>query len=211
MKQNSTVLGLSIAAIFAITVIAISATPTAMAKSDANGQPDLVATLTAFDGSSSDPKGKAMFWFDNDSNPTAVRYQIVLNKIDVNGNDGKGLESELEKVHIHYAPNGVHNAMHLYNILGPADDLDDGKTAGNTLSGVWDEADVWSNWDVPGMPTHHSSKPLNAIVAHHPDWNGNTILENLCSGNTDVNIHLHGDVPYIRGIIETNSNTCSEL
>ena len=100
MKQNSKVLGLSIAAIFAITVIAISATPNAMAKSDANGQPDLVATLTASDGSSSDPKGKAMFWFDDDSDPTSVRYQIVLNKIDVNDNKGKGLSEELEKIHI---------------------------------------------------------------------------------------------------------------
>lgn len=206
MKQNSTVLGLSIAAIFAITVIAISATPTAMAKSDANGQPDLVATLTASDGSSSDPKGKAMFWFDDDSDPTSMRYQIVLNKIDVNGNEGKGLGEELEKVHIHYAPGGVHQAMHLYNILGPADDLDNGKTVGNTLSGVWDDADVWLNWSDPGMPIHHSSKPLTAL-----NPNGNTILENLCTGNTDVNIHLHGDVSYIRGVIETNSDACSEL
>lgn len=200
MKQNSTVLGLSIAAIFAITVIAISATPTAMAKSDANGQPDLIATLTASDGFSSDPKGKAMFWFDDDSDPTSVRYQIVLNKIDVNDNEGKGLGEELEKVHIHYAPDGIHNAMHLYNILGPADDLDDGKIAGNVLSGVWDEADI------PVPYTHHTSKPLTAL-----NPNGNTILENLCTGNTDVNVHLHGDVPYIRGIIETNSDACSEL
>ena len=200
MKQNSTVLGLSIAAIFAITVIAISATPTAMAKSDANGQPDLVATLTASDGSSSDPKGKAMFWFDDDSDPTSVRYQIVLNKIDVNGNEGKGLGEELEKVHIHYAPGGDHKAMHLYNILGTADDLDDGKITGNVLSGVWDEADI------PIPYGHHTSKPLTAV-----NPNGNTILENLCTGNTDVNIHLHGDVPYIRGIIETNSDACSEL
>lgn len=206
MKQNNTVLGLSVAAIFAISVIAISAMPTAMAKSDANGQPDLVAILTASDGSSSDPKGKAMFWFDDDSNPTSIRYQVVLNQIDVTDNRGKGLGESLEKVHIHYAPNGVHQPMHLYNILGPADDLDDGKIAGNTLSGVWDEADVWSNWDEPGMPMHHSSKPLTGV-----NPNGNTILENLCTENTDVNIHLHGDVPYIRGIITANSDACSNL
>ncbi|WP_148702611.1 hypothetical protein [Nitrosopumilus piranensis] len=206
MKQSNTVFGLSIGAIFAISVITISVMPTAMAKSDATGQPDLIAILTAIDGSSSDPKGKAMFWFDDDSNPTSIRYQIVLNKIDVSGNDGKGLTESLEKVHVHYAPEGVHNAMHLYNVLGPADDINDGKTAGNTLSGVWDEADVWPNWDEHGMPMHHSSKPLTAV-----NPNGNTILKNLCTGNTDVNVHLHGDVPYIRGIIETNSDACTNL
>jgi hypothetical protein len=108
MKRNNHVLGLSIAAIFTIPVIAASAMPTALAKSDAKGQPDLIATLTDFDGSVSDAKGKAMFWFDDDSDPTSIRYQIVLNKIDVNGNPGKGLDELLTKIHIHYAPNGQH-------------------------------------------------------------------------------------------------------
>ena len=204
MKRNNTVLGLSIAAVLTLSVIAISVMPTAMAKQDANGQPDLVAKLTSFDGSSSDAKGKAMFWFDDDSNPTSIRYQIVLNKMDVNDNSGKGLDELLTKVHIHFAPNGVHQAMHLYNILGPADDLDDGKIAGNTLSGVWDAADIDEDWMVH---MHHSSKPLTAM-----NPNGNTILENLCTGNTDVNIHTDvGASGAIRGIIEANSNTCTIL
>ena len=206
MKRNNTVLGLSIAAILTISVIAISAMPTAMAKPDANGQPDLVAKLTSFDGSSSDAKGKAMFWFDDDSNPTSIRYQIVLNKIDVNNNSGKGLDELLTKVHIHFAPNGEHKTMHLYNILGPADDLDDGKIAGNTLSGVWDAADISPHWMMPDH-VHHSSKPLTAM-----NPNGNTILENLCTGNTDVNIHTDvGASGAIRGIIEANSNACTIL
>ena len=163
-----------------------------------------MATLTGFDGSVSDAKGKAMFWFDDDSNPTSVRYQIVLNKIDVNDNSGKGLDELLTKVHIHYAPNGQHHGMHLYNILVTADDLDDGKIAGNTLSGVWDAADVDDDWMTH---MHHSSKPLTAMSP-----NGNTILENLCTGNTDVNIHTDaGGSGAIRGIIESNSNTCENL
>jgi len=204
MKYNNTVLGLSIATIVTISVIAISAMPTAMAKPDANGQPDLVAKLISFDGSSSDAKGKAMFWFDDDSNPTSIRYQIILNKIDVNDNSGKGLDELLTKVHIHFAPNGEHQAMHLYNILGPADDLDDGEIAGNTLSGVWDAADIDDDW-MENM--HHSSKPLTAM-----NPNGNTILENLCTGNTDVNIHTDvGASGAIRGVIEANSNACTIL
>ena len=206
MKCNNTVLGLSIAAILAISVIAISAIPIAMAKPDAKGQPDLVANLSGFDGSSSDAKGKAMFWFDDDSNPTSIRYQIVLNKIDVNDNPGVGLDELLTKVHVHYAPDGVHQPMHIYNILGPADDLDDGKIAGNTLSGVWDAADIDADWMEPGH-IHHSSKPLTAM-----NPNGNTILENLCNGNTDVNIHTDvGQGGAIRGVIEANSNACSNL
>ncbi len=163
----------------------------------------MVATLTGVSGS--DAKGKAMFWFDDDSDPTAIRYQVVLNKIDVNDNPGKGLDELLTKVHIHYAPNGVHMGMHLYNILGPADDLDDGKIAGNTLSGVWDEADVWEHWM---HHMHHSSKPLDAV-----NPNGNTILENLCTGNTDVNIHTdaYPAAGSIRGIIEANSDACADL
>ena len=43
MKHNNSILGLSVAVILAISVIAISEMPIAMAKKDANGQPGLVA------------------------------------------------------------------------------------------------------------------------------------------------------------------------
>ena len=206
MKHSNAVLGLSIAAILTLSVIAISTMPIAMAKPDGNGKPDLVAKLVGFDGSSSDAKGKAMFWFDDDSNPTTIRYQIVLNKLDVNDNPGKGLDELLTKVHIHFAPNGEHTPMHLYNILGPADDIDDGKISGNALSGVWDAADISPHWMMPDH-IHHSSKPLTSM-----NPNGNTILENLCTGNTDVNIHTDANASgSIRGIIEVNSDACSNL
>ena len=81
MKHNNIFLGMSVAVFFAVSASIVSAMPADMAKPDANGQPDLIATLTGFSGSSSDAKGKAMFWFDDDSNPTSVRYQIVLNKL----------------------------------------------------------------------------------------------------------------------------------
>ncbi len=195
MKQNSTVLGLSIAAIFAISIIAISATPTAMAKSDANGQPDLVATLTA--EGSNDAKGKALFWFNDDA--SELRYKIVLNKVDVgsNGQDknaGEGLEYYVTKLHIHAAPGGVHTPMHLFNIIGPADDSDL-KIAGHTFSGIWDDDDA------PGVAEHghHQTKTLSSQIGA------------LCTGNTDVNVHLSGSDEFIRGIIKVNSDTCSKL
>ena len=198
MKQNSTVLGLSIAAIFAITVIAISATPTAMAKSDVNGQPDLVATLTA--EGSNDAQGKALFWFNDDA--SELRYKIVLNKVDVGsvgddgtGNDknsGKGLAYYVTKLHIHAAPGGVHSGEHLLNVVGPADDADLNIT-GHTFSGIWDDTDM--THDHHG----HNSKTLTSQITA------------LCNGDTDVNVHLSDSGEFIRGIIETNSDACSEL
>lgn len=206
MTQNYTAFGLSVAAILAVSLSIISVMPEVMANPNANGKPDLIAKLVSFDGSTSDAKGKAMFWFDDQSDPASIRYQIVLNKIDVNNNSGKGLDELLTKVHIHYAPNGVHDGMHLYNILGPSDDLDDGKITGNVLSGVWDEEDVDDDW-MEAEHMHHSSKPLSAI-----NPNGNTILKNLCTGNTDVNIHTDvGASGAIRGVIVANSDACKNL
>jgi hypothetical protein len=195
MKQNSTVLGLSIAVIFAITIIAISATPTVMAKSDTNGQPDLVAILIA--EGSNDAKGKALFWFNDDA--SELRYKIVLNKVDVgsNGQDknaGEGLEYYVTKLHIHAAPGGVHTPMHLFNIIGPADDSDL-KIAGHTFSGIWDDDDA------PGVAEHvpHQTKTLSSQIGA------------LCTGNTDVNVHLNAENEFIRGIINANSDACSDL
>ena len=195
MKQNSTVLGLSIAVIFAITVIAISAVPDALAKPSGNGQPDLIANLTA--EGTNDAKGKAMFWFNDDA--TELRYKIILNKVDVGseGNDknsGKGLEYFVTKLHIHAAPGGVHMGTHLLNIVGPADE-NDLNIAGHTFSGIWDDEDA--TMDHHGMG--HNTKTLTSQV------------EALCNGDTDVNVHLNGSDEFIRGIIETNSNACSEL
>ena len=195
MKQNSTVLGLSIAAIFAITVIAISAVPDALAKPSSNGQPDLIANLTA--EGTNDAKGKAMFWFNDDA--TELRYKIVLNKVDVGSegedkNSGKGLEYYVTKLHIHAAPGGEHTGTHLLNIVDPADE-NDLKVTGHTFSGVWDDADKTPNHGGHG----HNTKTLTSQV------------QALCNGDTDVNVHLDGSDEFIRGIIETNSDTCSEL
>ena len=195
MKRNNTVLGLSIAAIFAITVITISAVPDALAKPSGNGQPDLIANLTA--EGTNDAKGKAMFWFNDDT--TELRYKIVLNKVDVGseGNDknsGKGLAQFVTKLHIHAAPGGDHTGTHLLNVVGPADD-DDLKITGHTFSGIWDDGDMTHNHGGHG----HNSKTLTSQVGV------------LCNEETDVNVHLSDSGEFIRGIIETNSDTCSEL
>ncbi len=45
---------------------------------------------------------------------------------------------------------------------------------------------------------HNSKTPTSQVNA-------------LCNGDTDVNVHLSGSDEYIRGIIEKNSDACSEL
>ncbi len=200
MKRNQTLLGLSIAAILTISVVAMSAMPIAIAKPAGNGQPDLVADLVA--EGTNDAKGHAWFWFDNDDDPSELRYQIVLNKVDVgtefNGeeklkdkNDGKGLEYFVEKIHIHYAPDGEHMSEHFLNIVGPNDD-NDLKIAGHTFSGVWDDDDATGHHG-------HASKGFTAK------------LDDVCNEDTDVNIHLSEHEEYIRGQILQNSDACENL
>ena len=114
-KNTQSVLCLSIAVLLVISVTAFADLPNAEAKKDkANDQPDLTAELVA--EATNDAKGHAWFWFDNDSDPSSLKYKIVLNKVDVGsvsedgtGNDknkGKGLEYFVTKLHVHAAPGG---------------------------------------------------------------------------------------------------------
>ena len=197
--KTKTILGLSIATILTISVIAISAVPIAMAKPSGNGQPDLVAELVA--EGTNDAKGHAWFWFDDDEDPSELRYKIVLNKVDIgteyeggeleDKNDGVGLEYHVEKIHIHAAPGGVHDPEHYLNIVGPNDD-NDLKIAGHTFSGVWDDGDA----------TGHHGHATKAFTAK---------LSDVCNEDTDVNIHLSEHDEYIRGQILQNSDACSNL
>lgn len=202
-KDTQSVLSISIAVLLAILVTAFTDMPNAEAKSDkANGQPDLVATLVA--EGTNDAKGHAWFWFDNDSDPTSLKYKVVLNKVDVGSvnsdgkgddkNKGKGLEYFVEKFHVHAAPGGIHSGEHLLNVIGPADD-DDMKINGHVISGIWDDGDETPNHGGHG----HNTKTLTSQV------------EALCIGNTDVNIHLSEHGGFIRGVIDTNSDTCEKL
>ena len=202
-KNTQSVLCLSIAVLLVISVTAFADLPNAEAKKDkANGQPDLIAELVA--EGTNDAKGHAWFWFDNDSDPSSLKYKIVLNKVDVGsvgedgtGNDknkGKGLEYFVTKLHVHAAPGGVHSPEHLLNVIGPNDD-DDMKISGHVISGIWDDDDA------PGKAHHlsHQTKTLTSQIGA------------LCAGNTDVNVHLSEHDEYIRGIIIPNSDACLNL
>ena len=171
-KDTQSVLGISIAILFAISVTAFTDSPDAEAKSDkANGQPDLVATLVA--EGTNDAKGHAWFWFDNDIDPTLLKYKVVLNKVDVGsvGNDGKGedknkgkgLEYFVEKLHVHAAPGGVHSPEHLLNVIGPTDDSDM-KISGHVISGIWDDGDKTHDHHGHGHNTKTLTSQIEACV-----------------------------------------------
>ena len=201
-KNKQSVLYISVVMLLAITVTAFVGLPSAEAKSDkSNGQPDFVAELVA--EGTNDAKGHAWFWFDNDLDPTSLKYKIVLNKVDVgqvedhtgtDKNKGKGLEYFVEKLHIHAAPGKEHSSEHLLNVIGPDDDRDL-IINGHIISGIWDDDDA------PGQ-AHHASHQTKALTNQ---------IEPLCAGETDVNVHLNGENQFIRGLINPNSETCSNL
>jgi len=207
-KNFYSVIGISIVALLTISVISISEIPIAMAKPVATGQPDFIAIIDTPNnpGHHNGEKGRAMFWVDaedKDDENMQIAYKIVLNKIDVgeigsygtgqDGNKGKGLVHYLWKLHIHPAPDEVHDATkHYFNIVGPADD-DDLKISGNTLQGIWDKAD-WSELE---NEDHESNPPVE-------------IIAEMCSEDMDINVHTETHLQ-VRGQIIPNSNFCESF
>lgn len=209
--KTKTILGISIAAIFAISVLSISGIQDTFAtKPVASDKPDFVAKFDSLydpDGEYNGQSFTAHFWVDGEGDDMKIAYKVVLNKIDVgeyletlpnkgqDGNKGKGLTHFLEKLHVHPAPGGVHDAsIHHFNIVGPADD-DDLKIAGNTLTGVWDKDDY-----------------QNLLNDDHESVPPNTVIEEICSEDTDINVHLQDESGeshlQIRGQLIPNSNFC---
>ena len=209
--NSKKILGISIAAILAISAVSLSALPEAFAKNDFAGKPDFVAVIDTpanphhYNGE----KGLAMFWVDADSmeDPDMrIAYKIILQKIDVGettvdedptkqvGNDknsGKGLATYLWKLHIHPAPDGVHDASkHYLNIVGPTDD-DELKIAGHTLTGVWDKDD----WQDLGNDLHESNDPVEVIAE-------------MCSSDIDINVHSEVHHTQVRGQLIPTSDFC---
>jgi hypothetical protein len=188
--------GISIAVILSISIVAMGVIPQAIADED---EPDLIAILEPIDDASEKGKGKAFFWINEDQ---SLSYSIVLNHVKLPGDSekgnapddkGKNAWDEVEAIHVHRAPGGVHDPEHLLNIIGPADD-DDMKIAGQTVHGLWDSDDD------PGAPPMqlHQTKEITEV------------LGDICDEQTDVNVHLH-PAGYLRGQIYQNSDACEEL
>jgi len=210
-QTKKTLLGISIAVLFTISVIAIADIPLAQAKNDEKGKPDFVAILNQTSPEGEDEftgeKGRAMFWVNGEGDNMEITYKMIFNKIDVgeiaedgtgqDGNDGKGLSHYLWKLHLHPAPGGVHSGeYHHLNIIGPNDDADV-KIRGNTVSGIWDKSDYDNRKDLPN-DKHETVAPA-------------TVIDQMCAGETDVNMHTNEHDLQIRGIIVPTSNYCDGI
>lgn len=220
-NKRTTLLRLSIGAILAITVFA-NAFQTAEAKPNALRQPDFIAKLneSGLSGSDSDAVGQAQFWFDKDGNgDLTLKYKIMLHKMYFDKDPIGASDEFLEKIHVHFAPGGTHTPMHIFNIMGPDDDTNNRtiiETRGNLIIlGEWDDEDPLACTPTMGH-FEHQSKPFDCVIeednATDVDGNGLTVLENLCSGQTDLNIHSDAYTSgAINGILVPKSNVCNEL
>ncbi|MGD8299422.1 MAG: hypothetical protein PVG43_04215 [Nitrosopumilaceae archaeon] len=201
-------LGISMVAIFTISAITISEMPNAQAKQEGKGKPDFIAIFNQLAPGGEEEftgeKGRAMFWVSGEGDNMEITYKIILNKIDVGeiGNDGtgqdrndkNGLAHYLWKLHVHPAPGGVHDGdYHHLNIIGPNDDSDV-KISGNTISGIWDKSDYDNRTDLPN-DKHETVAP-------------STVFNEMCAGETDVNVHSEVHELQIRGLIVPNSDIC---
>lgn len=226
---------LSITILLAISVVAISEMPEAEAKKDhedknkskdwknlkkyLKGKPDFVAKINT----PNEPEhhngegGVALFWVSGEGDNMKVSYKIFLKKIGIGDIEG-GLGQEpdknrydhyLWKLHVHPAPideNGVpqHDpTVHLFNIVGPTDD-NNMKIKGKMISGKWDKSDAHRT-DLPH--DHHETNALNEVLA-----NGKTPIELMCSGNTDINVHLEeASHLEVRGQLIPTSKFCDSI
>lgn len=208
MRKN-TVFAVSVASFFAITAGLVLNNN---AFADYEEEPDLMAVLEA--GGDYKGKGVAYFWFDDDADPESLRYKIVLNHVKTMGDmeelalggpadpgtKGKKGWDEVHMIHVHYAPDGVHNPNHLLNVYDhmmmsdPKKTDADLKITGQVYHGVWSDEDYFTGFDGDSWSDKLSEN-----------------IENLCNGDVDVNVHLGTHMNYIRGQIYPYSDACSEL
>lgn len=201
-RNKKTVLGLSIAAILAISVVSISTMPNAFAKQEP--QPDFVAKLQGKQQTVPEEKGsghgKAMFWF-TDSGDLAYTIKVSKNLVvSWDGKSSKGNSDEVTKIHLHNNIPGQ-AGPHVLNIFGlpSEDDLDlDVDVNARTFTGIWDDGDA--NDLLPLGPSPNDSIPLSEA------------LDELCKGNLYVNLHSENHGPgALRGQIIPTSDACESL
>ena len=112
MKANI-VFAVTIASFFAISAGLVFNTDV---FADVEEEPDLIAILEPSNDAGDKGKGKAFFWINEDQ---TLRYSMVFNHVLLPGDsssgnapEDKGKKSwdEIEKIHIHNATGGIHQA-----------------------------------------------------------------------------------------------------
>jgi len=211
--DTKTILGISIAAILAISVVSVSAFPNALAKQES--QPDFVAELQGKQQTVPEERGgghgKAYFWFTEkdtgDGNEPALTYKIQVSK-NLYITDAKGNGDLLNKIHLHNNSTGQ-AGPHVLNIFGlPAEDDIDLVVDANarTFEGIWDDGD--KNFDAVGNSNRQAGDSVS--LNDEDPLTGNIPLEELCEGNLYVNIHSvkHGPGALRGQITPTSADVC---
>jgi len=110
---------------------------------------------------------------------TELRYTMSFQGVDLKPSD-RTAPADINKIHIHVAPTGE-NGPHTLNIFGkPSEDDADLVVdyEANTLSGIWDDADV-SDLNGNGISDPNDTKPLS------------NFLDTLESGGLYVQVHTN--------------------
>lgn len=200
MNVKKSLLGVSVAMILAISVVAISAQEV---NAKQGPEPDFEAKLQGFQQTVPTEKGtghgKAKFWLVEDG--TALKYEIELSNnyiVTWNGQTSKGNGGDtITKIHLHNNVPGV-AGPHVLNIFGaPSEDDADLNVDvdARTFTGKWDDGDA--NDLPPAGPSPNDSVAFSDKKSE------------LCAGNLYVNIHSveHGPGT-LRGQIIPVSDAC---
>ena len=201
MNGKKSLLGVSIAMILAISIVAISTAEDVIAKQ--GPESDFEAKLQGFQQTVPTEKGtghgKAKFWFVDGGD--ALKYEINLSNnyiVTWNGETSKGSGGDtITKIHLHDNVPGV-AGPHVLNVFGaPSEDDDDldVDVDTRTFTGKWDDGDA-NDLDPPG-PSPNDSVTFSDKISE------------LCDGNLYVNIHSveHGPGT-LRGQIIPVSDAC---
>ena len=198
MKHTSMFLGLSIAALLAVSIISINVTDAFAKQTPA---PDFEAKLQGKQQTVPEERGgghgKALFWFTESGD---LAYSIAVSKnlsVTWDGQTSKGNGDPITKIHLHQNEPGK-AGPHVLNVFGaPSEDDDDlhVDVDARTFTGIWDDGDA--NDLLPVGPSPNDSIALSDAMGA------------LCSGNLYVNIHSenHG-TGALRGQIIPTSDAC---
>jgi len=209
MKNNNTVLGLSIAAILAISIVSVTALPDAFAKQVP--APDFEAKLQGKQQTVPEERGgghgKASFWLIEEANEPALQYTIEVSK-NLYIEEAKGTGDLITKIHLHSQDPGV-AGPHVLNIFGAPSEDDKHLTVdkdARTFSGIWDDGDAF---DVGS----NGRTPNDSVALNDFDTlTGQIPLDGLCDGKLYVNIHSEKHGPgALRGQIISISDACENI
>lgn len=226
-KNTKTLLGISIAAILAISVFSVIGVQKVAADDDKDDgkkiwkffkkftkRADFVAKMNTAQIPEADrptdreKTGMAKFNFNKDS--SKLEYTLMVNGLDLAGLATESTDDDVTKIHFHAAPPLIAGDHVLNVLLGPCeDDLEMSYFAQTgKVTGAWDDSDVSNSEEkcrflgsIPGPAG--TSKSLTSQ------------LEALCTGEVYVNVHTtHGPAGEIRGQVEPTKHgkkICEEL